>query len=85
MRRRLIRWLAGAAVGTVAGSCLAAVVAAPQAAASAPAGWSPASLASAYGFPVTSGAGRTVAVVTAYDDPAAEADLGVYRTQIHRR
>jgi hypothetical protein len=46
-----------------------------------PGGWSPADLKSAYSIPTTLGAGTTVAIVDAYDDPSAEADLGVYRAQ----
>ena len=47
-----------------------------------PAGYGPADLQSAYALPsATAGAGRTVAIVDAFDDPSAEADLGVYRTQ----
>lgn len=41
-------------------------------------GYHPADLASAYDLP-TANAGGTVAIVDAYDDPAAETDLGVYR------
>jgi N-acetylneuraminic acid mutarotase len=49
---------------------------------SVPGGYGPADLQAAYGLPSASaGAGRTVAVVDAYDDPNAEADLAVYRTQ----
>jgi subtilase family serine protease len=45
-----------------------------------PSGYGPADLQSAYNLPSsTDGAGQTVAVVEAYDDPNAEADLGVYR------
>jgi subtilase family serine protease len=45
-------------------------------------GTSPANLGSAYGFQsATSGLGMTVAMVTAFDDPDAESDLGVYRAQ----
>ena len=48
----------------------------------APSGLSPANLQSAYKLPSsTAGSGQTVAIVDAYDDPNAEADLGVYRTQ----
>jgi uncharacterized membrane protein YgcG len=43
------------------------------------AGYGPADLASAYRLPPGTGAGRTVAIVDAYDDPNAEADLAVYR------
>jgi subtilase family serine protease len=50
----------------------------------APSGYGPASLQSAYHLAaasLNSGAGRTVAVVDAYDQPNAEADLAAYRTQ----
>ncbi len=47
-----------------------------------PSGYGPAELRSAYQLPSTSaGGGQTVAIVDAYDDPSAETDLGVYRTQ----
>jgi len=45
----------------------------------APAGLSPANLQSAYKLSA-GGAGLTVAIVDAFDDPRAEADLGVYRS-----
>jgi hypothetical protein len=42
----------------------------------------PADLQSAYGLPsATAGAGRTVAVVDAFDDPDAASDLAVFRSQ----
>jgi len=45
-----------------------------------PAGYGPADLASAYNLPYrTRGAGQTVAIVDAFDNPNAEADLAVYR------
>jgi hypothetical protein len=44
-----------------------------------PAGYSPADMHSAYNLPSTGGSGQTVAVVEAYDNPTAEADLAVYR------
>ncbi len=47
----------------------------------APAGYGPADLQSAYALSATGGAGQTVAIVDAYDDPYAESDLGVYRSQ----
>src|SRR5690349_8987618 len=50
------------------------------AAAAAPAGYGPADLKSAYKLPTGSGS-PTVAIVDAYDDPTAEHDLGVYRSQ----
>jgi len=46
-----------------------------------PSGYGPSDLASAYGLPSGGGAGETVAIVDAFDDPNAEADLAVYRTQ----
>ncbi len=46
-----------------------------------PSGYHPADLQSAYSLPSASqGKGETVAIVDAYDDPNAEADLGVYRS-----
>ena len=53
----------------------------PRTATAAPAGYSPADLASAYNLPTSAGSGQRVYVVDAYDDPSAEADLAVYRTQ----
>jgi carboxypeptidase family protein/Kelch motif protein len=53
----------------------------PQGAATAPAGYGPGDLQSAYSLPSDGGAGQTVAIVDAYDDPTAEADLAVYRQQ----
>jgi subtilase family serine protease len=41
-------------------------------------GWHPADLQQRYGFP-SSGSGRTIAIVDAYDAPSVESDLGVYR------
>jgi subtilase family serine protease len=46
---------------------------------SGPSGYTPADLRSAYNLPAGGGRGRTVAVVDAFDDPHAEADLAVYR------
>jgi len=47
-----------------------------------PTGYNPADLQSAYALPSsTAGAGQTVAIVDAYDDPNAESDLAVYRSQ----
>jgi hypothetical protein len=50
-------------------------------AAALPAGYGPADLAAAYGLgdARTKGAGRTIAIVDAFDNPRAEADLAVYR------
>ena len=44
-----------------------------------PAGYGPADLRAAYALPSTGGADQTIALVDAYDDPTAEADLAVYR------
>jgi hypothetical protein len=47
-----------------------------------PAGYGPADIQSAYRLPsATAGAGQTVAIVDAYNDPSAESDLAVYRSQ----
>src|SRR5436853_6303097 len=47
-----------------------------------PSGYNPPDLQSAYALPSSSaGSGQTVAIVDAFDDPKAEADLGVYRSQ----
>jgi hypothetical protein len=52
------------------------------AAAQTPDGYAPSDLQSAYDLPSsTAGGGETVAIVDAYDDPTAEADLQVYRAQ----
>ncbi len=44
-----------------------------------PAGFGPADLDAAYHLPAGGGAGQTVAVVSAFDYPTAEADLATYR------
>ncbi|MEU6852658.1 carboxypeptidase regulatory-like domain-containing protein [Actinacidiphila alni] len=46
-----------------------------------PDGFGAGDLQSAYNLPADGGAGQTVAIVDAYDDPNAEADLAVYRAQ----
>ncbi len=47
-----------------------------------PAGYGPSDLQSAYALPsATAGAGRTVAIVDAFNDPNAASDLAVYRSQ----
>lgn len=43
-------------------------------------GYGPTDLQSAYNLPTTGGAGQTVAIVDAYDDPNAESDLNTYRS-----
>lgn len=45
-----------------------------------PSGYHPSDLQAAYGLPTNGGTGKTVAIVDAYDDPNAEADLAVYRS-----
>ncbi len=47
---------------------------------SSPTGLSPAAIQSVYNFPtaMTAGAGTTIAIVDAYNDPSAESDLGVF-------
>ena len=47
-----------------------------------PAGYGPSDLQAAYALPsATAGAGQTVAIVDAFNDPKAAADLAVYRSQ----
>nr|WP_244904226.1 S53 family peptidase [Streptacidiphilus jiangxiensis] len=46
-----------------------------------PSGYGPTDLLSAYALPANGGAGQTVAIVDAQDDPNAEADLATYRSQ----
>ncbi len=54
----------------------------PNASAS-PTGLSPATIKSVYSFSTssTAGAGKTIAIVDAYNDPSAESDLGVFSSQ----
>ncbi|MEV4438333.1 putative Ig domain-containing protein [Streptomyces sp. NPDC049577] len=47
----------------------------------APSGYGPTDLRSAYALPADAGAGTTVAIIDAYDDPNAEQDLATYRSQ----
>jgi hypothetical protein len=46
-----------------------------------PQGFGPADLRSAYSIPASGGGGKIIALVDAQDDPSAESDLGVYRSQ----
>jgi subtilase family serine protease len=46
-----------------------------------PSGFGPSDLLSAYKLAANGGAGQTVAIVDAYDDPKAASDLAVYRAQ----
>jgi len=41
----------------------------------------PADIASAYALPTVGGAGITVGIIDAYDNPSAESDLAAYRSQ----
>jgi hypothetical protein len=50
-------------------------------AAATPSGYTPSQLTAAYALTAAGGSGKTVAIVDAYDDPNAESDLAVYRTQ----
>ncbi len=46
-----------------------------------PNGYGPSDLSSAYQIPANGGAGLTIAIVDAFDNPNAEADLAIYRAQ----
>jgi subtilase family serine protease len=46
-----------------------------------PAGYGPSDIRSAYNLTGSSSGGKTVAIVDAYNDPTAESDLRVYRSQ----
>jgi subtilase family serine protease len=50
-----------------------------------PSGLPPSTIKSVYGFSTspTVGAGKTIAIVDAYDDPTAESDLGVFSSQFN--
>jgi subtilase family serine protease len=64
-------------------ACMALVVSgSPHLSASSggPAGYHPADLTSAYRLTATKGTGQTVAIVDAFDNPKAEADLAAYRS-----
>ncbi|MFN8028066.1 MAG: hypothetical protein U0W40_17380 [Acidimicrobiia bacterium] len=63
----------------VAQSLAATADASPAVVAPGSGAYGPADLQSAYGAPTDAGAGRTVAIVDAYDNPNAEADLAAYR------
>jgi subtilase family serine protease len=65
-------------------ACLARVVidgSGKPLASTTPKGYTTTDIRSAYNLTGTSSGGRTVAVVDAYDDPTAEQDLAVYRSQ----
>ncbi|WP_369234845.1 peptidase S8 [Streptomyces sp. R21] len=55
----------------------------PKASSATPTGYGPSDLQSAYGLTsaaASNGSGETIAIVDAYDDPNAEADLATYRS-----
>jgi len=65
-------------------ACLARVVtdaSGKPLATSGPSGYGPPDIRAAYGLTSASGAGATVAIVDAYDDPTAATDLATYRSQ----
>jgi len=55
----------------------------PGATSASPTGYTPAQMVTAYGFDLIAnqGAGQTIALVDAFDDPTIESDLGVFDTQ----
>lgn len=62
--------------------CNAIIIDAAEPQANVPSGLNPADLQAAYHLPSnSSGYGQTIAIIEAYDDPNAEADLAVYRAQ----
>jgi hypothetical protein len=72
--------LVDTSAGSAATAATAARAASPDAAPVGD-GYGPSSLQSAYKLPsATAGAGQTVAIVDAYDDPDAASDLAAYRT-----
>lgn len=48
---------------------------------SGPSGYGPVQFVTGYGLSTNAGAGQTIAIVDAYDDPNIESDLGVYSNQ----
>jgi subtilase family serine protease len=52
----------------------------PLATAAPAAGYGPSDIQGAYKLPASAGAGQTIAIVDAYDDKTAEADLATYRS-----
>ena len=61
-------------------SLLATLKGTPRAAAAPTAGYGPADLRSAYALPSSGGSGQTVAIVDAFGDNTAEADMNAYRS-----
>ena len=79
-----LRRLLPAVAGVVAGrfTCFGRATVGPHAS-DGPQGYGPAQIQSAYGLAGRHSGGRTVAIVDAYDDPRAEADLAVFRRAYH--
>jgi subtilase family serine protease len=82
--RSSVRACPGSPIGTA--SCHARVVTdgvGNPNASRAPTGLSPATIKTVYNFPtsLTAGAGKTIAIVDAYDDPTAENDLATFSSQ----
>ncbi len=76
--RRAVKVCAAPLAGTAECHAWARTDAEPQAA---PAGYGPADLRSAYNLTSAGSSTQTIAIVDAFDDPTAEADLAVYRSQ----
>jgi Kelch motif protein len=71
-------------VGPGLGRCHSQIVTDSQSAVAlslTPTGFGPADLLSAYNVPTGGGAGQTIGIVDAFDNPFAEADLAAYRSQ----
>ena len=77
---RLLPAVAGAVSGRL--TCFGRAAVGPQAS-TGPQGYGPAQIQSAYGLTGRRSGGRTVAIVDAYDDPRAEADLATFRRTYH--
>ncbi len=76
--RRAVKVCAAPLAGTAECHAWARTDAEPQAA---PAGYGPADLRSAYNLTSAGSSTQTIAIVDAFDDPTAEADLAVYRSR----
>jgi subtilase family serine protease len=77
---KLLPALAGRAGGRL--TCFGRATLGPHAS-DGPQGYGPAEIQAAYGLAGRRSGGRTVAIVDAYDDPRAEADLAVFRRTYH--
>ena len=81
--KHAVKTCAAASPGQMAcfAQALAANGSAKPAAGGSPSGLNPADIQSAYKLSGLNASGRTVAIVDAYNDPTAESDLAVYRSQ----